>query len=69
MKVKHKVSGKTFEVSQDYFEKYEDTLEVLEVVPEKKTTKGKGKGNKQTGKQTKVIEPAETKETTEEDAE
>ena len=35
MKVKHKVSGRQFEVSADYFNKYEDVLQVLEVVDEK----------------------------------
>jgi hypothetical protein len=43
MKVKHKVSGKVHEVSDDYFSKYEDKLQVLEEVekpkpkPKKKT--------------------------------
>jgi hypothetical protein len=32
MRVKHKVSGKEFTVSDDYFDKYEDSLEVLEVI-------------------------------------
>lgn len=47
MKVKHKVSGRQFEVSADYFNKYEDVLQVLEVVDEKPvkatTTKKKTK--------------------------
>lgn len=46
MKVKHKVSGRQFEVSADYFNKYEDVLQVLEVVdekPVKATTKKKTK--------------------------
>lgn len=61
MKVRHKVSGKEFEVSEDYFERYVDVLEVLEKVetkPKKKTTKKK---------QTKVVEPSETE--TKEDGE
>lgn len=47
MKVKHKVSGRQFEVSADYFNKYEDVLQVLEVVNEKPV--------KATKKKTKVI--------------
>ncbi len=47
MKVKHKVSGRQFEVSADYFNKYEDVLQVLEVVDEKPV--------KATKKKTKVI--------------
>ena len=37
MKVKHKVTGKIHEVSEDYFSKYEDKLQVLEEVKEPKT--------------------------------
>jgi hypothetical protein len=40
MLVKHKLTGKTHEVSDDYFSKYEDKLQVLEVVKAKpKATK------------------------------
>ena len=44
MQVKHKVSGKVFEVSDDYFKQYEDRLETLEEVktkPKKSTRKTK----------------------------
>jgi len=45
MKVKHKVSGKVYTVSDDYFSKYQDTLETLEVIekpkPKKRTVKTK----------------------------
>ena len=50
MKVKHKVSGRQFEVSADYFNKYEDVLQVLEVVDEKPV-----KATTTTKKKTKVI--------------
>jgi len=47
MKVKHKVTGRVHEVSDDYFSKYEDKLQVLEEVvetnPKPKTTKKKTK--------------------------
>lgn len=51
IKVKHKVSGKEYLVSDDYFERNSDRLEVLEKVPAK-PTKAKAKTTK---KQTKVI--------------
>ena len=51
MIVKHKISGKEFEVSEDYFEKYADKLNVLEVI---KTTKDKT---------TKEVTPKKSKKT------
>jgi len=59
MIVKHKVSGKEFEVSEDYFEKYADKLNVLEVI---KTTKDKTTKDKTTKKST----PKKTKVVTDE---
>lgn len=46
MLVKHKVTGKEYEVSEDYFDKYEDTLQVLEVVKPTKETTTKNKNKK-----------------------
>lgn len=47
MKVKHKVSGQEFEVSEDYFKRNSDRLQVLEKVSEEKP-KAKPKAKKQT---------------------
>tara|TARA_Y100001951_G_C11099657_1_gene161310 strand:+ start:231 stop:410 length:180 start_codon:yes stop_codon:yes gene_type:complete len=33
MKVKHKITGMEYEVSEDYFERNVDTLQVLEKMP------------------------------------
>ncbi len=49
MKVKHKVTGKVHDVSEDYFSKYEDRLQVLELVDESPVKKTRAK------KQTKVV--------------